>query len=350
MTRTPGLLLAAAFITLLLAPTTPTADGDPLELYDFSGNADLNGFLERIESRCYRHGLWTIQQVCHKKPFGDGWTTDDNATTHINVYYGTRPVWRSGAWPSAGASFPETRSEGVWKDAKGEPTQASLGDFTSSGGLTVAFWGHRGKADAVFKILKLVRDGPLKSRVEVLWRGFGYDELRDLDWDGKAEIVALDLTHDYAPYMGFHSYWPRVVFRWDMNSCRYVCAQRRFESTAWIDGDGDGDKQSNEELVDARVAEYRKKLKDRAEHPYLELSLAVIDLLYTGRVENAVSLVRESDLTDYVSHPGVSETRVSKKQWWKSLVEGCQSSPYWNGLCDEYPDLKRLDADLSKCG
>ncbi|MDJ0975788.1 MAG: hypothetical protein QNJ98_15105 [Planctomycetota bacterium] len=368
MHRTPHpatLVLLVLLLAAVAPPSTPTAraDGDPLEEYDFSGKVPPSGYLQQSYTHAYRYGLWTIQHYTTLDPFeGSYWALGSNTFERVNVYYGTRPLWHSDTTHRVRFEILRPKGErrrGAFRrivdtrtddcEDRGD-AQLKLGDVTGRGGITlrVSSWNGAANGGSSAELIHLSGDSPATAKVEELWYG-SYEKIKDLDGDGRPEIMDSDRVHEYASYLPHKGLWWSVVLVWDPKAERYV-----------LDADGSRRRDPEQpaptpEERAAGAARFAAGVKEdiasrRAKsesydwvHIEVMITLArgIQHLLWSGQVEEARRLLEAVDLPYY--GPSYEEGRMDKASWWRAFVAGSRKSKYWKDLVAAFPALRELE-------
>jgi hypothetical protein len=365
LTKVAGLLL-----TLLPLSALALTDGDPLEVYDFSGSVALHDFVRQDRMLVVQHGLWTVQHHVSLDPFGGFWDLRDCTTERILIFYGTRPMWASEPVQYAGISTPggEGLSEGTPKfDVKRNTLQNEYGedwslpatDCTGGDGVTLrlSFYNGGDYSDNRAKLIRLSGNTPATARVEHLWDG-QHGEFRDLDGDGDLEIIATDWAHYYREYTPNKGFCATVVLDWEEASQSFVVANEYFFLEPWpYRGSAEEWTAANWKanrrrvVLEAQQAALAAALHsgddlgfERAEYKRLDaisaLALGLTDYLWAGDLQAAKNLFADSSLPSYQRYR--ADTLVTPEEWWSAYVAGCKKSRYWGGLCDSFPQLLEL--------
>lgn len=376
----PGLTCVALLLVIASAYRAPArGDGDPLEMYDFSGRVPLDDFVEQMRTRVHQYGKWTIQQRVQLDPFtGNQWNLTGNSFERINVYYGTRPLWSSKETYQAGVHaevLGKASSAGHWKlvrdtvtddGGQADGTALPVVDYTGAGGITLHlnYWNGGTNGGSSGQLIQLVGNTPATAKVRLLWSG-QYEELVDLDGDDKPEIIDHDFVHYGASYLPHKGVQGEVIVAWDQAAKQYTPAGRGLYLAAAVHRHQSGEDTQGTPLpahltsVDAWQAHLRARaeklpeiLRVSPKHEHerhgqlLRLAYTLHTLLVTGHLDEARKLIDGVRLPHFSPdyEPAEGAELWTKQRWWSEFLAGYRrSSPYWHGLCQRYPALRTLE-------
>ncbi len=325
--------LAARWTGLfLLGVPALCPDGDPLEVYEFTGKPRIEEFVQQSETHVLQHGLWTVQRYVEFDPFaGEYWALRSNRKERVCVYYGTRPMWASEPSYSSritSVGFPSgdelaPRFSSALRTTEHD-AELRVVDCTGRAGITILIqnWSGGANRGSSAELIRLSGDTPAAAKVESLWNGL-YQEFEDVDGDGLFEIIDTDWAHDYAEYLPGTGSWKNVTLKWEREQERYVILELPPRAP----------------LIEKRRARTRIELKPDVDRVHT-LANDLTDLIWNGELAAARQLFEETRLRSFGAR--YSGDPYCRDEWWEAYVVGCKSSRYWTLLCAQFPQLHEL--------